>query len=79
MGSFDRFEDVNCDMKIEHVPKSQSPQQCRLEEGFAIYAYVCCRGRRINDMRRSELSRKDCAWLVRVGSAAAMNGRQALQ
>ena len=31
---------------------------------------VCrCWGKRINDMHRSELSRKVCGWLVRGGSA----------
>ena len=33
-----------------------------LEEGL-------WRGRRMNDMCRDELSRKDCGWLVRGGSA----------
>ncbi len=39
---------------------------------------VCrCWGKRINDMHRSELSRKVCGRLVRGGIAAEMNVRQA--
>ena len=33
---------------------------------------VCrCWGKRINDMRRSELSREVCGWVVCFGNAAA--------